>query len=103
MVVSGVVKETDTQVVIYGNSAVNVVGTMKPFSEVDLAEDGRLNEALATDLATPPTSILWMALSAELRSFELGAEVSSARRILSHQLMYLSMELTSRLLSMRPW
>jgi hypothetical protein len=47
IVPTGTVKLTDTQVVIYGGSVVNVVSAMKPFSSVDLASDGRLNDALA--------------------------------------------------------
>jgi hypothetical protein len=43
----GTVKETDTQVVLYGGSVVNVVGVLSPISSYDVDADGRLNEALA--------------------------------------------------------
>ena len=55
---TGAVKLTDTQVVIYGGSVVNLVSAMKPLALVDLGADGRLNDALAvfTDVGTSYTT-----------------------------------------------
>jgi len=55
---TGTVKLTDTQVVIYGGSVVNLVSAMKPLTLVDLGADGRLNDALAafTDVGTSYTT-----------------------------------------------
>lgn len=51
----GTVKESDTQVVIYGGSVVNIVSCLKPVSSFDMASDGRLGDALGdyTDVCTP--------------------------------------------------
>jgi hypothetical protein len=53
----GVVKETDTQVVVYGGS-VNIVSALKPVGSVNMSSDGRLNDALDdfNDVATTYTT-----------------------------------------------
>ena len=58
IVPTGVVKESDTQVAIYGNSVVNIISVLKPISNVVLSSDGRLNEAMEdfTDVVTQYSS-----------------------------------------------
>ncbi len=54
IVPTGTVKESDTQVAIYGGSVVNIISSIKPLPSVDMSADGRLNEALSdfTDIAS---------------------------------------------------
>jgi hypothetical protein len=47
IVPTGVVKETPTQVSVFGGSVVNIVAVMKPVTSVSLSSDGALNDAIA--------------------------------------------------------
>lgn len=51
--VSGTVKETPTQVVIYGGSVVNIVSTMQPKSSVALGTDLHNSLGVYADICTP--------------------------------------------------
>lgn len=77
---TGTVKESDTQVVIYGGSIVNIVSAMKPLSSVDVAADNRLNEALAdyTDAGNTYTTDGSLAPAVGFLDDGAGGFVSSA-------------------------